>query len=119
MTIRIIKAGLQTTIQAGPRVGLRHLGVPACGAADPLSLALANRLVGNDLQAPALEATWVGVSLRFEMPVDFALAGATARAELNGVVAPFHETLTAMTDDELHVLTCDAGDQCDFFHSFP
>ena len=45
MSIRVLEAGMQTTIQAGPRSGLRHLGVPSCGAADPLSLALANRLV--------------------------------------------------------------------------
>jgi biotin-dependent carboxylase-like uncharacterized protein len=109
MTIRIIRAGMQTTVQAGPRVGLRHLGVPACGAADPLSLALANRLVGNDLQAPAIEATLAGVSLRFESPADFALTGASARAELNDAVTPFHETLTAVKGDELHITAPDAG----------
>jgi allophanate hydrolase subunit 2 len=55
MSLRVLRPGLQTTVQAGPRAGLRHLGVPASGAADPLSLALANRLVGNPLAAAGVE----------------------------------------------------------------
>lgn len=109
MTIRVIKAGLQTTLQSRPRTGLRHLGVPACGAADSLSLALANRLVGNDLHAPAIEATLAGVSFRFEKPATFALTGADAQAQVNGAIAPFHETLTAVVGDELHIAATDAG----------
>ena len=35
MSVRILRAGLQTTIQATPRSGLRHLGVPQSGPADP------------------------------------------------------------------------------------
>jgi len=109
MTIQITKAGLQTTIQAGPRIGLRHLGVPTSGAADPLSLALANRLVGNALQAAALEVTLYGVSLRFGAAMHFALTGATARAELNGQAITVHKTMAAVAGDELHVAAFDAG----------
>ena len=60
MSVYVESSGLQTTIQAGPRVGRRHQGVPAAGAADLLSLALANRLVGNPSCAPGLEATLTG-----------------------------------------------------------
>ena len=66
MTFKVLKPGLQTTVQAGPRTGLRHLGVPASGAADPLSLALANRLVGNASLAPGIETTLTGVCVLFE-----------------------------------------------------
>jgi len=69
VTIRILKAGLQTTIQAQPRNGFRHMGVPSSGPADALSMALANRLVGNDLLAPALEVTLTGVSFVAETPL--------------------------------------------------
>ena len=101
--IRMIKAGLQTTVQSGPRVGLRHVGVPASGAADPLSLALANRLVGNHLLAAALEVTLSGVSLQFESAHDFALTGAPTNAELNGAKVNFHETVSAVADDILSI----------------
>ena len=109
MTLTVIKPGLQTTIQAGPRVGMRHLGVPASGAADTLSLALGNRLVGNTLLAPALEATAAGMSLRFDSHASFALTGAQASADLNGRNVTFHTTLAAGAGDELHIGRAKAG----------
>lgn len=103
MTVTVIKPGLQTTVQAGPRTGLRHMGVPASGAADPLSLALANRLVGNALLAPALETTFTGVSLRFESRGFAAVTGAKAKVWLNGERVKRHRTLAIAAGDELEV----------------
>lgn len=109
MSLRIIQPGLQTTIQSGARTGLRYLGVPASGAADPLSLALANHLLGNALSAPGLELTLSTVSLRFETAMDFALTGAMAEAELNDSPVGFHETLSACVGDVLSVKSFDSG----------
>ncbi len=103
MTVRILKPGLQSTVQAGPRTGQRHLGVPASGAADPLSLALANRLVGNAWSAPAIETTLVGASLRFEHAGYVAVTGATANVWLNGERVKRHRTLRVAPGDELTV----------------
>jgi allophanate hydrolase len=103
MTIRVLRPGLQTTVQAGPRVGLRHLGVPAAGAADPLSLALANHLVGNPLLAAGLETTLNGVSLRFEDGGFVAITGARAKARLNGERVKQHRTLAVRAGDELEI----------------
>lgn len=103
MTIRILKPGLQTTVQAGPRTGQRHLGVPASGAADPLSLALANRLVGNAWSAPALETTLTGVSLRFEDDGYAAVTGAKAKVWLSGERVKRHRTLRVAAGEELTV----------------
>ena len=101
MSISVVKPGLQTTLQSRPRSGMRHFGVPSSGAADPLSLALANRLVGNAWDAPALEATLLGPSLRMDMDCAFAITGATATVLLNGDAAPYHETVFARIGDEL------------------
>ena len=103
MSIVVIKPGLQTTVQAGPRIGLRHLGVPANGAADPLSLALANKLVGNAWDTAALEVTLLGPTLRFDQDCSFAVAGAEVDLHLNGTRCPSHETLIAKSGDELVV----------------
>jgi len=103
MTVRVLKPGLQTTVQAGPRRGQRHLGVPASGAADPLSLALANRLVGNTLLAPALETTLTGVTLRFESRCFVAVTGARAEVWLNGERVKRHRTLAIAAGGELEV----------------
>lgn len=103
MTVRVLKPGLQTTVQAGPRRGQRHLGVPASGAADPLSLALANRLVGNALLAPGLETTLTGVALRFECDAYVAVTGARAEVRLNGERVKRHRTLAIAAGGELEV----------------
>lgn len=109
MSLHVLRAGLQTFVQAGPRRGLRHSGVPASGAADPLSLALANRLVGNAYDTPALEAALMGPSLQFDAATAFALAGAVAEARLNGDVVPAHTTLYAEADDRLDVSATEQG----------
>ena len=103
MSIHVLNPGMQTTIQAGPRIGRRHLGVPASGAADPLSLALANKLVGNALLAPALEVSYVGPRLVFDRNTTIAMTGATASATLNGAPVSFHESIAISAGDELIV----------------
>lgn len=103
MSVRVLKPGLQTTVQAAPRTGWRHLGVPSSGAADPLSLALANRLVGNRLLAPALEVSLVGPHLGFDTRVQFALAGAPADARLNDEPVAYYRTVVAAEGDVLRV----------------
>jgi len=57
-------AGPLTTIQDLGRPGLAHLGVPRSGAMDAPALALANRLVGNPVDAAGLEVTMSGCSFR-------------------------------------------------------
>lgn len=85
------------------------MGVPANGAADPLSLALANKLVGNDWDAPALEATLLGPTLRFEAPCMFALTGARAASTLNHTAVPQHESVMAMPGDVLVTGSTEVG----------
>ena len=55
--IEVITPGALTTVQDLGRPGWAHIGVPRSGAADRPALRLANRLVGNDEGAPALETT--------------------------------------------------------------
>lgn len=67
--------GMFTTVQDAGRPTLAHLGVPAAGPADPLAHALANRLVGNAWDAPALEVTGRGPVLRCLTPVHVSIVG--------------------------------------------
>ncbi len=73
--IRVLSAGLQTTVQDLGRFGWAHFGVSASGAADPLALRAANLLVGNAENAAALEMTLVGGAFEFESATTIALAG--------------------------------------------
>lgn len=88
---------------------MRHLGVPSGGAADPLSLALANKLVGNPWDAAAIEATLVGPILKFETTTRFAIVGGAVSPLLNGVAVNDHETLLARQGDELVIGPIDTG----------
>ncbi len=103
MSVVIDQPGLLTTIQDQGRSGWRHMGVPFCGAADPLSLALANRLVGNSAAAPGLEMTLTGATLRFNLPTVFALAGGSAEILLNGRPTKSQHTCRVQIDDQLSV----------------
>ncbi len=79
----VISPGLMTTLQDLGRPGMRHLGVPLSGAADPLSLALTNSAIGNAPDAAGLECTLKGLTLRFKSAASFALGGADMKAMLN------------------------------------
>ena len=50
--IEVVRPGPLTTVQDLGRPGYAHLGVPLSGAADRVSLCLANRLVGNPEAPP-------------------------------------------------------------------
>ena len=109
VTILVKKPGLQTTIQSWPRTGSRHLGVPASGPADPLSMALANRLVGNAAFTPALETTLTGVTLRFPGESFVSITGATAKCTLNGERVNQHATIAIKRNDVLVVGSAEKG----------
>lgn len=86
--IEIIKAGIQTTVQDLGRTGSRHLGITLSGAADNMSLSLANRLVGNPIHAAGLEIVIGPVQIRFRRDTWFALCGADFGAKLDQQVIP-------------------------------
>lgn len=92
-TLRVITAGLQTTVQGGAFEGLRHQAMPSAGAADPLSLALANRLVGKPLDSAALEIAMGGFEWQSHCDMRIAITGAPANCTINGQRAPQHMAL--------------------------
>jgi len=109
VSITVISPGLQTTLQSHPRAGQRHLGVPANGAADPLSLAMANKLVSNAWDATAIESTLLGPTLRFESDCAFAIGGARATVTLNDKIQTPFKTLFARAGDEVVIGTPEFG----------
>jgi biotin-dependent carboxylase-like uncharacterized protein len=81
--LRILSAGLSTTVQDAGRHGFQRLGVSLGGALDPVSLRAANLLAGNPDNTGALEALYVGPSFAVEADdVRLAFAGAEATIEI-------------------------------------
>ncbi len=100
---RIESPGQLTTIQDFGRAGLRHLGVPQGGAADRVSLALANASVGNACRTPALECVLTGLSLEFQTDIAFAIAGADMRPCLTGEAVSMAKAIVAKPGDKLEM----------------
>jgi antagonist of KipI len=83
-TLVVEHPGLQTSVQDLGRPGYGPVGVSPSGAADAVSLRLANLLVGNPAAAAALEMTLLGGSYIFPEGAVVALAGADFGATLDG-----------------------------------
>ncbi len=88
MSLRVEAPGLLTTVQDAGRSGRQHLGVGPAGAADGLSLALANLLAGNPPGAAALEFTLRGPVFVAEASLVVALGGAPFPASVDGAPLP-------------------------------
>jgi antagonist of KipI len=88
VTLRVVGAGLQTTVQDLGRRGHQHDGVPGGGAMDRSALRIGNALVGNDDGAAALEATLIGPAIAFEDPTLIALTGGDLEPTIDGQPVP-------------------------------
>lgn len=83
--LKVLSPGLQTTVQDAGRRGHQDVGVPVAGALDRVSFALANALVGNPPEAPALEILLHGPTLEVAATsVRVALVGGIGGIELLG-----------------------------------
>ena len=116
MSITVIKAGLQTTLQGKPYRGHRNIGMPAAGAADCLSLALANRLVGKEASALSVEITLTAAEFLINQEVAVALTGAASDFRVNGTDTPLHKTLMIKPSDRIEIGPAKAG--CRSYLSF-
>ncbi|WP_299584166.1 biotin-dependent carboxyltransferase family protein [uncultured Microbulbifer sp.] len=103
MSIHFIRAGLQTSVQDTGRPGLMHYGIPQGGAADFLSMKIANLLLGNPLNNPVLEITLIGPRIEFDDDISIAITGARFQVSLNN--KPVHN---------FKVLQIKRGDILDF-----
>lgn len=104
MTSLVVEAvGPLATIQDLGRPGHAALGVTTSGAADRRALRLANRLVGNDEGAAAVEVLLGGLVLRAGGPVTVAVAGAPTPLSVNGAAAPLCAPFDLGAGDRLAV----------------
>jgi biotin-dependent carboxylase-like uncharacterized protein len=86
--IEVVEPGRLTSIQDRGRPGFERFGVPAGGAADWFSAAVANRLVGNQPEAALLEMTATGPTLRFDQNATVAITGAVTLPSSGPTINP-------------------------------
>jgi antagonist of KipI len=80
--LEVVAPGLLSTVQDAGRTGYADLGVPGAGACDLHALAVANLLLDNPPDAPALEITIAGPEFTVAGTCVIALAGADLGAYL-------------------------------------
>ncbi len=103
MSLHVVEAGLHTLLVDFGRPRSRSLGVPVGGAADRWSLALGNALVGNPPDAPALEMTLIGPTLRTSATVAAVIAGAPFDLNSNRRSLTVGTTFTLESDEVVRI----------------
>jgi antagonist of KipI len=111
-TIHVQSPGLQTTVQDLGRFGFGPGGVSPSGAADPVSLRIGNRLVGNDERAAALEMMLLGGTFTFPEGAIFALTGSDFGATLDDVKVDVGASIEARRGQTLRLGPTSSGARC-------
>ncbi|MGQ7792036.1 5-oxoprolinase/urea amidolyase family protein [Faunimonas sp. B44] len=111
--VEVLAPGALSHVQELPgRLGLWHVGVPPSGPMDERSFRLANAAVGNAEEAPALEITVSGPTLRFAGEgLLIALAGARMPATLDGERLPYGEPIRVSAGQVLKLGAIEGGGQ--------
>ena len=109
MSIRVLAPGALTTMQDRGRHGSRALGVGCSGALDPYAHAVANLLVGNADDAPALEITLTGPRLEFPSGARIAICGAQVDARVGAVAIPGWRPIALPAGAVLSIGACRTG----------
>lgn len=109
MSLRITAVGPQSLVEDLGRPGHAGLGVTVSGAFDRAALRLANRLVGNDESAAALEVLLGGLDLVAGRPHVLALTGAMAPMRVEGRPAPYGEPVWVAAGAAVSIGAPDVG----------
>ncbi|WP_433751207.1 biotin-dependent carboxyltransferase family protein [Falsibacillus pallidus] len=107
--MKILKAGLMTTIQDLGRFGYQKYGITRSGAMDPFAAKLANLLVGNNMNEAVLEFTLIGPTIKFLHDSLFSIAGGDFCPRLNHRPVPIGAPIIAKEGDILELKNSKTG----------
>lgn len=107
--LRVLQAGLQTTVQDGGRPGYARYGVSTSGAADPDALAFGNALLANELEMAALEILGGHACFEALAPCVVAITGARCVIRVSGRRVPGGVTFALAAGDTLEMGAITAG----------
>lgn len=108
-TIKILDAGLLTTVQDLGRYGFQRYGVSASGVMDEYSAKIANKLVGNKVGEAVLETTLKGVQIEFLQNTAVAITGGNCDITLNGTKIELWQSYLVNRGDILKMGICRSG----------
>jgi antagonist of KipI len=103
MALKILVSGPLTTVQDQGRTATQSSGFSVSGVMDQDAANVANRLVGNGLDAAVLESSLQGPTLTFTQSSHFAVTGANATVTLNGQPIQAYRSYFARRGDKLAI----------------
>ncbi len=109
MSLRVVAPGLFSLPVGPPRPGRRALGISPGGPADRGSFALANALVGNPPDTPAVEVSLFGPTLIAACTVGAVVFGAPFEVFRDGEPIPPNHTFTLQAGSTLRIAGTPAG----------
>ena len=101
MGIRVLKAGMLTTVQDLGRNGYQSQGFSVAGVMDVRSFKIANLLLDNPENEAVLEFTLIGPTLQFTSDTIIATTGGDFQPTVNGEPAPMYTALYMKRGDIL------------------
>ena len=110
--LEVISSGLMTTVQDLGRIGWTQMGVPVSGAADQFSAALANVLLGKDINSPVLECTLSGPKLKLLIDQQIVVTGARMQVKINNKVVPHNTVINADAGSTIGIQSSNYGCRC-------
>lgn len=109
MSIKIINAGMLSTIQDGGRFGVMKYGFTQNGAMDSKAMATANLLVGNAPDSAVIETTLLGITAQFNESTVIAVCGGDFSSMLNGTPIKRNKTYSVKAGDTLTMSYAKSG----------
>lgn len=107
--LEIVKIGLLATLQGKSYTGARHIGMPLAGPAEPITMAIANKLAGNSYNASSIEFSILGGIIKAHNDVIIGIAGPIQSATINDKICDQHRTITLKTGDILSIIAARFG----------
>lgn len=110
--IKVLEAGLLTSVQDSGRFGFAEIGVPISGAMDLYSFELSNRILNNDIADAVLEITLSKTKFQFIEATEICITGADFSPTLNGDLVPLNTRIIIHKDDVLSFGKINYGVRC-------
>lgn len=108
-SMKVVKAGLCTTIQDIGRIGYQQYGVPVSGVMDEFAFRVANFLVEADENNAVLEIPYLGPTLEFDFDITIAITGANLSPKINGQDIAMWKSINIRKGDVLTFSTIRSG----------
>jgi len=105
----LIRPGINTTFQDEGRKNLYHIGITFSGAMDKRNYLIANKLVGNNLNAPVVEFAYQGPLLKYTGDeINFVITGDVSfiiRSKGKEIYGNCYEVYKLNNNDEVDILS--------------